>query len=130
MPISGSIADGQERNLDPKSVTVARLAGATAVGVLALVLLVAILVLSVAGPLSSRGPLGTFGPILSVAGLFLFCCLFGALVYFWPPLRYRHTSYRISEQGIRIRRGVPSSGRSIWRPWWSIPPEPSTPRCS
>jgi membrane protein YdbS with pleckstrin-like domain len=35
--------------------------------------------------------------------------------YRWPPLAYRHTSYRVDEQGIEIRRGV------YWRVVINVP---------
>ena len=115
MPVSGNIADGQEKRLDARSITVARLTGAITVAIALALALVAVTVLTIAGPLSTHGPLGTLGPILSVAGLLLLCCALGSLAYFWPPVRYRHTTYRLSEQGIRIRRGV------LWRLTISVP---------
>jgi len=38
-----------------------------------------------------------------------------SLSFFWPPLRFRHTSYRVDARGIRIRRGV------VWRSEISVP---------
>jgi len=115
MPDSENIADGRERSLDPRSITVARLTGAITAAIFAGLALVAVTVLTLEGPLALHGPLGTLGPILSASSLLLFCGALGALAYFWPPVRYRHTSYRVSEQGIRIRRGV------VWRLAISVP---------
>jgi len=115
MPDSENIADGQEKSLDPRSITVARLTGAIVVAIFAVLVLIGITVLTIAGPLGLHGPLGTFGPILSAVGFLSFCGALGALAYFWPPVRYRYTTYRLSEQGIRIRRGV------LWRLAISVP---------
>jgi len=115
MPTSGNIADGQEQSLDPKSVTVARLSGAIVAGVFALVTLIAIVVLTIFGPLGRQGPLGSLGPVFAAAGWLAFCSVIVALAWFWPPVRHRHTSYRVSEQDIRIRRGV------LWRIAISVP---------
>jgi len=109
------IADGQEKRLDPRSITADRLRGAITVAVLALVSLVFVVVFTLAGPLGIHGPLGTLGPVLSTLVLLLFCGALASRVYFWPPVRYRHTAYRLSEQGIRIRRGV------LWRIAISVP---------
>jgi membrane protein YdbS with pleckstrin-like domain len=37
------------------------------------------------------------------------------LFYRWPPIAYRHTSYRVDDQGIEIRRGV------YWRVVINVP---------
>jgi membrane protein YdbS with pleckstrin-like domain len=38
-----------------------------------------------------------------------------AWAWFWPPVRYRHTSYSVDDQGIMIRSGV------VWRKVVSVP---------
>lgn len=40
---------------------------------------------------------------------------FALLAYAWPPLHYRHTSYRVDHLGIEIRRGV------YWRVVINVP---------
>jgi membrane protein YdbS with pleckstrin-like domain len=115
LPSMGTIADGQEKSLDPRSIIVHRWSAAIVVLIFVVLAAVAVTVLTIAGPLSARGPLGTLGPILSAVGLLFLCCALGSLAFFWPPVRYRHTSYRLTEQGIRIRRGV------LWRIAVSVP---------
>ncbi len=104
-----NLADGKERRLDPASITVDRLVGAITAAVFSAILLVGVLLVAF------LGPFGLVGGLLLVAGWMLLC---GALLVFvlsWPPARYRHTTYEVSDQGIRIRRGV------IWRSISSVP---------
>jgi uncharacterized protein len=37
------------------------------------------------------------------------------LAHYWPPIDYRHTSYRIDPQALEIRRGV------VWRTVITVP---------
>ncbi len=106
VPASGprtNIADGKERRLDPASITVDRLTGSITAVVLSAILLVAVLLVAFLGPFVLAGGL------LLVAGWMLLSGALIAFVLWWPPVRYRHTTYEVSDQGIRIRRGV------IWR---------------
>ena len=41
--------------------------------------------------------------------------VFATLSYRWPPRAYQHTSYRVDDQGIEIRRGV------YWRVVINVP---------
>lgn len=98
-----SLADGRERRLDPRSIRADRLSGGILAAVLSAALLVGVLA---AGLLGSPGLLG----VLSLLGGWLAVgLLLTGLLMWWPAVSYRHTSYEISEQGIRIRRGV------LWR---------------
>ncbi len=103
-----SIADGRDRSLDPRSVIVARIAGAFWM-----------LVLTV--PLASFGLLWLLlspvnAPMLAALGAGTLVCLaLAAWSFFWPALRYRHASYRLGERGLWIRRGV------VWRSEISVP---------
>ncbi len=105
----GEIADGLERQLDPQSVTVSRLAGAIGLAILAavsLVLTVSFVFLNDSGRL-----LG----LLALAAWALMCATAGAWVLCWPAVRYRHTFYQLSERDIRIRRGA------LWRSVHVVP---------
>jgi membrane protein YdbS with pleckstrin-like domain len=103
------IADGRERPLDPRAVAAARLLGGIASAVLAAVTLVAVVVLLLAW---APGPVGA---LALAAGWFLLNGSVLAMGLLWPPVRHRHTSYRVGPRGIRIRRGV------IWRSEVTVP---------
>ena len=50
------------------------------------------------------------GRWLLIAGLWLTCVFLLTLrAWMWPKLSYRYTSYRLSDRGLVIRRGV------LWR---------------
>lgn len=104
-----TIADGVERRLDPQSITLERIARAIFTAVLGAVSFVGLLVLML-----SVGPTRV-GVLLLLAGWACLMAGLAALAWFWPPLRYRHTSYRLDADGIRIRRGV------VWRSVTSVP---------
>ena len=98
-----TVADGCERQLDPQSIQVDRVAS----GILALILvclnLIGVTIASFAG---SWGVVG----ILLLAGAWLLTSgALTALLLWWPAVSYRHTFYDVSADGIRIRRGV------VWR---------------
>jgi len=112
VPPSGArttVADGRQRKLDPAWITVGRLTGAIAVAMLSAMLLVATLLVAFFGPFALAGG------VLLVGGWMLLSAALLAFVLSWPPVRYRHTTYEVSDQGIRIRRGV------IWRSVSSVP---------
>jgi len=103
------VADGQERQLDPRSVTVARIAGGIAASVLALLSLIFVIVMFFVGP---------GGPVVGLplaGGWLLFVGLLAFSTLWWPAVRHRHTFYSVSESEIVIRRGV------LWRSTHSIP---------
>jgi len=104
-----TVADGVERGLDPQSVVLERISRGIFTAVLAALSFVGLLVLMLsAGPTRAGVALLLAGWACLVAGL-------AALAWFWPPLSYRHTSYRLDRDGIRIRRGV------VWRSVTSVP---------
>jgi membrane protein YdbS with pleckstrin-like domain len=97
-----AIADGAERKLDPRSITVNRLVGAAWTAVLAAVSLVALAIFSFVGPLGATADLGL------LACWFVAFGLLSASTWFLPAMRWKHASYRVDENGIQIRHGV----------WW------------
>jgi len=106
---TAAIADGLEHSLDPRAVTVARLSGAVAVAVLALLNLIWIV------PFLFLGSPGTIGFLLVIFGWLFLVAALAVTTYVWPAARHRHASYRVDEQGIRIRTGV------WWRSMTSVP---------
>jgi membrane protein YdbS with pleckstrin-like domain len=94
------IADGVSRPLDPRYVVLERQVGWIATGVLTLAALAALGVfVLVARPGGAQVAL--VGGALT-AGLIAF----GWWQQAWPPLEYRHASYRVDGNGLEIRRGV------------------------
>jgi membrane protein YdbS with pleckstrin-like domain len=102
-------ADGLERRLDPRSIQAERLSGGISAAVLSATLLVGAVAI---GALASPGLVGL---LLLLAGWLLASAGLTVLLLAWPAISYRHTSYRISERGMRIRRGV------FWRTVSSVP---------
>lgn len=95
------VADGAYHALDPRSIQVQRIAGWIFTAIVAAVSLVGggIALLAADGlPAWLRGIL----PFLWLAGTITLAWH----AQRWPPLEYRHTSYRVDELGIEIRRGV------------------------
>jgi len=102
------IVDDQDRPLDPHSVTVARLAAAIWLLILAVPLVILALILL----LSSGGASATL--ILIGVGFASYVALF-IWRLMWPGVAYRHTFYRLGERGLWIRRGV------FWKTEISVP---------
>jgi len=103
-------ADGVDHPLHPSSVTADRIGGGIFSAVVALLLLVGMALLVVVGPLG-----GPADSILLVAAWLLLAGAIAGLNLWWPALRYRHTRYRVTGEGLRIRRGV------VWRTVTSVP---------
>jgi len=101
-PTQPTIADGQDRPIDPRSVTVQRLTGAITTAVLSLTALVGVVIVMVAS--SNTMLQGLAG----LAVWFGVSAAIGAFALLWPPVRYRHIAYRLDANGIQIRKGV----------WW------------
>ena len=104
------IADGQDRQLDPRVIPLQQVTGS--------ILLVVIAVWSLAGLLIGM----LVGASLSAAvriGLLLLWAVLVALgawhAFRWPVRAYARTFYRVDEQGIEIRRGV------YWRVVINVP---------
>ncbi len=102
------VADDRDKDLDPSSVTVARIVTAIWMTILAVPLV------AVAGGLMLFGGLGLRTLLLLGAGAVAYATL-AAWSLYWPGVRYRHASYRVAERGLWIRRGV------VWRSEISVP---------
>jgi membrane protein YdbS with pleckstrin-like domain len=101
--------DGREYPLDPRHVTVERISGWIAFGVIAGPTFIGLLIANLVAPLSLDVRLAMIGAWVFVAGWLAW----GAQI--WPPIAHRHASYRVDNEGIEIKRGV------VWRRILSIP---------
>jgi membrane protein YdbS with pleckstrin-like domain len=105
-----AIADGEEHRLDPRFVALQRITGFIFAAVLtagSFLGLVILLFVADGTPVWLRAIL----PLL-------FLALTGVLAwhaYRWPEVDYRHSSYRVDQQAIEIRRGV------FWRVVINVP---------
>ena len=102
-----TVADGERRRLDPRFVSVQRLARWLFAGPLLLATLVASVVISILGGADEALVLA----FLWVGG----AALLVWWAHAWPALAYRYASYSVDEQGIEIRRGV------VWRRVLTVP---------
>jgi membrane protein YdbS with pleckstrin-like domain len=103
-----SVADGVNRQLDPRWITVQRVHSAIFLVILTAVSLVAVLSLWVASRMLVLGLVLLPGWLVSI----------GALAWHlqrWPAIAFRHTSYRVDDAGLEIRRGV------YWRTITNVP---------
>jgi uncharacterized protein len=107
-PPAPSIADGVERSLDPRHVTLGRISGWIFTGVVALVGLVALSILWV-----SPAPGWVLALLAGIAAMVLL--VLGWVAQRWPEIEHRHASYRVDGDGIEIRRGV------FWRNVIDVP---------
>lgn len=108
--IPPSVADGTERQLDPRSVSVDRIGGWIFFGGLALAQLVAMILVAIFSsmPLWIKGVLlGLVWPA-AAAGL-------AWLAHQWPVVVHRHARYRVDAEGIEITQGV------VWRRVINVP---------
>ena len=97
------VADGLDQSLDPRVIPLRRTSGGIFTAALACGSLLAV-VISDEGMSSLR------------FGMWLTLVLLAAWhAYRWPAIAYRHTSYRVDDQGIEIRRGV------LWRVVINVP---------
>lgn len=95
------VADGQDHSLDPRAIPMQRVTGGLTAAAIALGSLVALaIVMLVADNLAAwqRVLMGLAWLVLAVLG--------ATFVDRWPVRSYHHTSYRIDDRGIEIRRGV------------------------
>jgi membrane protein YdbS with pleckstrin-like domain len=107
--VAPSIADGSERRLEPKTIQAERISGGIFATVLTGVSFVGmVLVVSLGSP-------GLIGGLALLGGWLVISGTVTGLILWWPAVRYRRISYQVSEQGIRIRRGV------VWRRVASVP---------
>jgi membrane protein YdbS with pleckstrin-like domain len=97
------VADGLDHSLDPRVIPLQRIGGAIFTAVLAIG--------SLAGLVMADD--GAFW--LRVAVWLTLVLLAAWKSYAWPARAYRHTSYRVDDQGIEIRKGV------YWRVVINVP---------
>jgi membrane protein YdbS with pleckstrin-like domain len=109
LPQPSGIADGVERQLDPRSIRLQQAIGwITAAGIASGSLLV-VFIMWAANRFSLPLLLG-LAPFWLAGN--------GSLAWFfhrWPVVEYRHTRYRVDADGIEIRRGV------YWRVVINVP---------
>jgi hypothetical protein len=105
-----SIADGEPRALDPRSIQVQRLAGwifTAIIGAISLVAMGIVVLTADDIPAWLRRLLPFLWLVVTI--------LLAWHAHRWPVLAYRHTSYRVDALGIEIRRGV------FWRAAIHVP---------
>ena len=107
--MNNGIADGSERSLDPNAIVAERITRGIAAAIMSAVTFFGLL------PVHITVSMGLHWRLLLLGGWLLFSLLLAAWAWFWPPVRYRHTSYRVDGQGLRIKSGV------IWRSVVSVP---------
>ena len=103
-----SVADGVSRQLDPRWITVQRVHAAIFLLILTAISFVGVMGLWVASRMF----------LLGVLLLPLWIIAIGALAWQlqrWPAIAFRHTSYRVDEAGLEIKRGV------YWRTTTNVP---------
>jgi len=108
-PTVPALADGTRRALDPRVVDLDRDVGIIATASISGALLLAIAITALA---ADRPP--WFFALLLLAWAAVTAALLWQ-TFAWPPLEYRHASYRLDGLGIEIARGV------IWRSIVNVP---------
>ena len=88
------VADGKDRQLDPKVISAWRIGAAIGAAVLSAGLLIVAMTLVISDVV--LGSLNLLPPLVWL----LLVALLALRAYFWPVLRYRHTFYRVD--GSRI----------------------------
>ncbi|HYN23133.1 MAG TPA: PH domain-containing protein [Thermoanaerobaculia bacterium] len=96
-----SIADGVERHLDPRAVTLDRIVGWIVTAVISSTGLGSILILLLVAD-NIPGWLKAGFVLLWVA----VTATLAWIAHRWPEVDHRHASYRVDEEGIEIRKGV------------------------
>jgi membrane protein YdbS with pleckstrin-like domain len=104
------VADGQEHSLDLRVIPLQRISGSLFAAAVAAVSLIAVVISLIADD----------GPLTAWHGLRLLAWLVVVLIlawqaYSWPVRAYHHTSYRVDDLGIEIRKGV------FWRVVINVP---------
>ena len=107
---SPSVADGAEHHLDPRAVTVDRIAGWIVFGGMALAQLIALALVAIFAPIPLWVKMGLLGLVWPAAAAGL-----AWLAHQWPVVAHRHASYRVDDEGIEITQGV------IWRRVINVP---------
>jgi uncharacterized protein len=106
---SPTVADGEDRQLDPRVIPLDQATGWIVAAILAGASFVVLLIVWAANRFS-------MSVLLALAPLWLL--VNGALAWHfhrWPAIDYRHTFYRVDHDGIEIRRGV------YWRVVVNVP---------
>jgi membrane protein YdbS with pleckstrin-like domain len=92
--MSEPVADGQDHSLDPRIIPVQRIGGAAFYGVFAIGSFIALNVVDE-------------GLTWARFAVWLTVVLAAAWhAWAWPSIAWRHTCYRVDDQGIEIRKGV------------------------
>ena len=99
------LADGLERSLDPRVVPLERIVGWITFAPLALVTFVGAAVLALAGG-ADDAPLPWFAGAAVMGAWAAGAAALAVHTHRWPAISYRHSSYRLDDEGIEIRRGV------------------------
>ncbi len=105
----GSMAEARDLQVDSRNVALQRVVSWLVTAVVSMVAMVGLLIAGIA----ARPSL-----IVTLSGLALWvvvCASLATSSHFWPAIEHRHLSYRLSEQGIQIRRGV------LWREVITVP---------
>jgi uncharacterized protein len=108
-PLPPSIADGVERQLDPRKVKLDRIVGWIFAGVVGIGSLVPISFVVFLTPIPGWGS----ALILAVWTAVTLTLSWSAQR--WPAIEHRHTFYKVDGQGVEIRRGV------VWRAVINVP---------
>lgn len=98
-----AVADGLDHRLDPRVIPLQRIGGGIFTALIA------------AGSLAGLVIADEGSPWLRGGAWLVVVLLAAWKSYSWPPLAYRHASYRVDDQGIEIRRGV------YWRVVINVP---------
>ena len=105
-----SVADGVEHSLDPRVIPLQRINGAIFAAVVAVVSFI-VMVINLAAWDDAPGWSWAVRPMVWLAFVIFLAWHF----YRWPAIAYRHTSYKIDDRGLEIRRGV------YWRVVINVP---------
>ena len=97
------VADGLDHSLDPRVIPLQRIGGGIFTGMIAIGSGVGLTI-------AADGPIW-----LRIAAWLTLVLLIAWQFYRWPPIAYRHTSYRVDDHGIEIRNGV------YWRVVVNVP---------
>ena len=104
------IAGGQEESLDPRVIPMQRISGGFFMAVVMLAALAGMTIALLVGDDMPR-----WLRMLMPVGWLVLATLAALFAYRWPAVHYRHTSYRVDDRGIEIRRGV------VWRVVINVP---------
>ena len=106
---SGRVADGDEHSVHSRYVSLQRISSWLVTALVSSFSMVGLFIVGVVARPSLIVALSIFALWLLV------CSALAVLSHVWPVLEHRHLSYRLSEQGIQIRRGV------LWRQAITVP---------